>query len=639
MGPSKSLDEHKLIAALLCDVQQSHGLVFNHKSLRLTLRKVESRLSAEGIGFLTKSLPRLGKAFDKALSGGAPLNSASLGFKSQVASELPRFLGEFFSRVLHPDGTVLQDPCANSVQVIRCVTYWFYKYETSYTSDQEQTVVDRFKKTEDDLDKISTDIAAMHVYLDSDYKTRPYSCKAIPADVIVRKARYLLTEVFAKFDPTDIVPSHGPGAVSTRERLWEKWHWSNVSDRITSLYPLDAYFYANLGHVCDRLQEIQSLTTNCNSARVLLVPKDSRGPRLISCEPLDYMWIQQGLGRAIVRHVENLELTKFNVFFTDQGPNRRGAQLGSSNGRYATLDLNEASDRVSLELVRLLFPPRIAEYLEACRSLTTVLPSGEVLALKKFAPMGSALCFPVLALTTWAILTAGAPDTDTREGILVYGDDVIVPTAQAANAIEQLESFGLKVNRDKSCTGGFFRESCGMDAFKGVDVTPVRLRTVWSSEPSPEVYTSWIAYANSMYDRSYFRVYELIADALIHVYGSIPAQDKPITRQGPQSGTFDGIACPCLRRQPDAARPLRRRWNKNYQKFEYHVLMVRAPIIHKVIDGWEMLLRYFIEAHHSTVDGDVRWSGGGLLKCEEVQPFSVGSYTKRGTSLLVRRWR
>jgi len=453
MEPHNRLDNVvHIIAALLRDVQIRHGSVFNITALSKTLKKVKSRCSHEGTGFLTKTLLHLGKAFDKALSGHTPLNSISLGFEPYPGCKFPRFLGELFNRVLQPDGTVLRYPDATCVESIRQLLYAFSKYELPYTDEQVQQVISKFERTESDLSTTSTMLDSLSSEVAAITSSRRRTPKSSSMVEVTREARILLSRVFAFFNPRDIVPRHGPGAVATRQQLWAKFEFTNVSSRITELYPLDEYYYASLGHVCDDMHGITHMSDRDLPARVCLVPKDSRGPRLISCEPVDFQWIQQGLARKLVEHVESIKLTKFNVFFTDQEPNRRGAWLGSKTGRYATLDLNEASDRISLSLVRLLFPEHIRVYLEACRSTSTELPNGKVLPLKKYAPMGSSLCFPVLALSVWALLTAGSPDADTRESILVYGDDVIVPTAFAANAMSILESFGLKINQDKSCT-------------------------------------------------------------------------------------------------------------------------------------------------------------------------------------------
>jgi len=680
MVHKKSLDEVKIIETLLHDVWKQYGVELNLSDLRKTCQKVRRRADREGIGFLTKTMPRLAKAFDKALCG-YPLTAAQHGWKTMSNSELPRFLGEFFSKVLAPNGTILPNPCINSVKAIRQVLYTFYKYKLPYSAEQELSTLQKFKETDAGLQAVNERASALYRDTVGNSNWPTPSMKRGKRKSTLHRARILLARLFARFDPLDISPRNGPGAVAGKQQPWEKFLFSNVSGKITELYPRDAYFYASNGHVCDEYKNFSSWTEVDLPARVILVQKDSRGPRIISAEPMDFQWIQQGLRRVIVRLIERHPLTKWNVFFTDQSPNQRGALLGSSSGRYATLDLNEASDRVSVGLVHLLFPEHITRYLMASRSSATVLPTGENIELQKFAPMGSSLCFPIMALSIWAILTAAAPNADTRRSILVYGDDVIVPTAFAADAIEQLESCGLKVNRDKSCISGLFRESCGTDAFQGVNVTPVRFRTVWSSIPSPEVYCSFIEYSNELYKRKYFTTYDYIAGELFRVYGGIPSKDMH-------------LACPSLCEVPVANRPRRRRSNPHLQKCEYHVWDVSAPRTSRHRPGWEMLLRFFSErvsihsaeyvrgvqlrdrihpclrvecwdtqvsqrsqSSHSTQGLEDPFSGWLIIDenrywidTEAVSSIlvagansdsglTVSSYTQRHTSMLVKRWR
>jgi len=238
-----------------------------------------------------------------------------------------------------------------------------------------------------------------------------------------------------------------------------------------------------------------------------------------------------------------------------------------------------------------------------------------------------------MALTIWALLSAGAPNADARESILVYGDDVIVPTAYAGSAIDLLESFGLKVNRDKSCTQGFFRESCGVDAFKGVDVTPVRLRTVWDESPRPSTYTSWISYANSFWDRQYYSSHEYIVARLQAVYGPIPDEDM--------SKSTSGIIprYPSLRGIPNQATLFKRRYNTKLQKLEYKVRVLKAPSLVHHMDGWSMLLRWFTEGQKGQSILHDEQHQRGSSSFEEASPFLASRYTKRSTSMLVWRWR
>lgn len=636
MDQWKSLEEVVLLNTLIYDVFETLGEDFNTRAIKQTQQKVCKRTRYEGISFLTKTLPRLGKHLDKVLNMKCALNPASVGFDTLPGSKLPRFLGELFSRIFQPNGELLPSPDASCVKSIRQITYAFYKYALPYDESQEQQVIDAFVKAENDLSDVQTKIASLqsdlYSYITPDGRFSPKSrgdssfSSKVDAGLlrVVREARILLSNVFARFDGSDISPCHGPGVVATGEKHSGKFHWTNVCSRITDVYPLDAYFYASAGHVCDSYTGYTAMTDYDLPARVILVPKDSRGPRLISCEPVDFQWIQQGLRKAIYRLVESHPTTKWNVFFTDQGPNQRGALLGSSTGRYATLDLKEASDRVSLDLVRLLFPEHVFTYLECCRSGSTVLPSGERLNLRKFAPMGSALCFPIMALTIWALLTASAPDADTREGILVYGDDVIVPTAFAEDAMTVLESFGLKINHDKSFTQGPFRESCGVDAFKGVDVTPVRFRTRWDKSQSADAYASWIEYANSLYAAQYYNTYDLIVSWMETIYGPIPGEDSAVAYP-----SFIGVS---------HKREMRTRNNKKLQKKQTYVRVVISPVHYEAKSGWEMLLRYFTEGSSPTkpvseIERNID------LEIISKPAFSVREYTRRHTGKLVWRWR
>lgn len=686
---NNSQHEVSLIKALLHDVYTSHGAVFNAKSLKDTIGIVDKRTSEEGIGFLTKTLPKLGKALDRALSGSGPLKAVDVGFVPMPGCEYPLFLGELFSQVLHSDGTALinpvypDDPYTESsfdrtpdksgcfgdverrgefllcypkgcsvkddhlpserliversvvtshVRMLRQLLYCFYKYELEYSSSDEQRVVDQFVKTEVDLRASEEYCQSWRTYFDSGaVKFMTYELNESRSSMnILRRARITLQRVLRGLDLDNIPVKHGPGVVSTKEKPWDKYMFRNVSDRITNHYAYDDYFCASLGHVCDIYGGFGTRSSTSHPAKVLLVPKDSRGPRLISCEPLDNQWIQQGIRAALYERVEKHRLTRDHVFFTDQQPNRDAAQNGSCHGKLATLDLKEASDRVGLELVRLLFPSEIVERLECCRSEVTVLPGGAEIKLKKFAPMGSALCFPIMALVIWAILDSATRDKDVRESILVYGDDVIVPTAFAADAITALEMVGLLVNQEKSCTKGFFRESCGMDAYSGVDVTPVKIKTVWTSVPSPDSFVSWIEYANSLYGGKYYAAHDYIVGRLSEIY-------KPIA-------TREMVNSPVrLKHVPDESSTLNpgpkvpSRYNSSLQRMEYYATEVESRAVKRTLPGWNMLLRYFTETTNLLlVDKPARfWD----VVSQRTASLSVSKYTVRGTSKLVRRWR
>lgn len=458
---------------------------------------------------------------------------------------------------------------------------------------------------------------------------------------LIGRARKFLAQLLCNFDPTNIVPRHGPGSVSTGEHACEKMRFKRFYTALNQHFPYDAYFYASPTHVCDEYATLQSLEVCLEGeAKVCFVPKDSRGPRIISMEPLEYQWIQQGILRALVPHIEGHPLTRGVVNFTDQSVNRSLAMESSITGAYATLDLKEASDRVSLALVRNLFPASFVEKLEAVRSTTTILPhpirGQSKLRLRKWAPMGSALCFPVLALTIWSIASAvlyyKTPRwrSNAHRRVFVYGDDVITATNDAADVMAALEYVDLKINRNKSYATGFFKESCGMDAFRGVDTTPQRVKVPWSSTISPTHLLSWIDYSNRFYEKGYYRSAEWIAEELCSQYGALPR-----CSQGEVS------PYPAFKHDLGPTRQPRRKWCKALQRYVTWVWYSK-PVLDRSRDlGWCEVLRYYVYApEKSGLVYDRRFTWGQTHVTIGVREgVRAGQYPSPKCSELHRGWR
>lgn len=511
-GIHNRLDYVEVIAHLLSDVKTSVAGINTHE-LDLDLDKIKARSRHEGSSFFTKTLPTLGKALDRALLGDHPLDCGRWCKLSNT--KLPRFLGELFKRVFSPVGEILVDPSIQCIHALRDIAYLFYKYEIPHSQTQSSDIIAQFVATEESIFALSCNFALLDKSDDhtgrGKYVTGPSldqgtedSRETDPEYLgsLVESMRKDASRVFCSLNLTTIDPNHGPGVVSTREKGPEKYVFRRISARLEAIYPYTEYNVFNINDPMVSLSSCNQLVTTLPSARVILVPKDSRGPRLISCEPLENQWIQQGIKDKLVKLLETHRETCGHVNFTDQTINRNLALLGSVDGTYCTLDLKDASDRVSVELVKRVFPSVMVDALMACRTDSTQLPDGRVLTLAKFAPMGSALCFPILASLVWLALTSGR-DACSRKTTYVYGDDIIVQRTDVPRAIKRLEAVGLLVNRHKSCTSGFFRESCGMDAYKGIPVTPFRLRKVWHHRPRPETIVSYIEKSNAAYHRGY----------------------------------------------------------------------------------------------------------------------------------------
>jgi hypothetical protein len=299
----------------------------------------------------------------------------------------------------------------------------------------------------------------------------------------------VLTKLEAMIYSGELRPKHGPG--STADSLYgnQKWTLPVWHQRLETLFPYVDYGVPSYRYWDEQFWTKFLMPEGEPPAKLTAVPKTHGKPRLISIEPTVMQYIQQAISVPLRDLLERDSLSKHFIGFEEQWPNQAMAQIGSEDGSLATLDLSDASDRVPNWLVEDLIQdfPLFGEAVEACRSSHVQLPSGDVHQLRKFASMGSAMTFPIEAMVfTSVAFEAMFRASKTRptlaafrqyqDQVRVYGDDIIVPTHKAEIVIEALETLGFRVNRNKSFWTGSFRESCGKEFWKGMDVSVVRFR-------------------------------------------------------------------------------------------------------------------------------------------------------------------
>lgn len=314
------------------------------------------------------------------------------------------------------------------------------------------------------------------------------------------------------FCPENLHFSHGSGGIADVQQatLQQKYELLRTDAMLT-------YAFQNTSMVhhkkcgCYQVSDVTRLQSRVS--RTIFVPKSYKTFRTISLEPATLQYLQHGVMSEVYRMVEDSDFLKKHIGFRDQSRNRRLALEGSRNRNFATIDLSAASDSVSLRLVKMLFKDTsLLRYLLATRSYETRLPGGRQIKLKKFAPMGSALCFPVETLIFAAIcqLVTGWHGVPGRYS--VYGDDMVVPTECVGDLNNVLSQLGFRVNREKSFfrTDSWFRESCGIECCSGVDVTPIRVSRRYASELRPEHTPRLIDLANSCYERGFLYLRSIV---------------------------------------------------------------------------------------------------------------------------------
>jgi hypothetical protein len=279
------------------------------------------------------------------------------------------------------------------------------------------------------------------------------------------------------------------------------------------------------------------------------------------------------------------------IALSDQAKNQILAEIGSRDGSYATLDLSSASDLLSLDLVKIVFSkhPRFLSGLILSR--TEVVQDSPDL-LRKYAGMGNATTFPVQSVC-FAILSIASILEHRRirptfrnivavaRNIQVYGDDIIVKTEYYTPVVEWLHLSGLSVNQDKSYFRGSFRESCGLDAFKGYTVTPVYIKAL-PDGTSIEAKTveNLVSASNLFWERGLYKTSTTIVDLV----------EKAVRNRLPLVRKDSGILGLHTRRDAFDFQ----RWNRTLHRREVFCLTSRVPKRRDNLDGHGALLKSFL---------------------------------------------
>lgn len=323
---------------------------------------------------------------------------------------------------------------------------------------------------------------------------------------IVSEMRALYREHKDCFSIEPFMPKHGPGAVA--EKGLNTWYEKNINSCQDSrlAYLLDR---SSLGVQCDYLPFMKE-SNGDRTSRFITVPKTWKTLRGISAEPAELQFWQQGLLLSIDRMFTTDKWWGTRIDLHKQEHSSNLALISSLTKMHATIDLSAASDSVSTQLVRDVFKNTpLGRWLLGTRSTHTKCGT-RTDRINKFAPMGSACCFPVecMIFTLAAEVACSRtfiPDLDLRGQVRVFGDDIILPYYAVDEFFEILKTLGFSVNSEKSFWNGPFREACGVEAWHGIDIRPCRYKTCKTglkvSSISHDDLSMLVSLCNNFYER------------------------------------------------------------------------------------------------------------------------------------------
>jgi len=591
-----------------------------------------SAVEKHGLRFYTIDLVDYGKHFDLCLASSRLTLSGLPHMRAyRKGTVIPRLFRVLLLRIFDKCGCLLPVPCIQSIRFLRQLYYLSKKLKIVCEKEKTYETVNSFFSTDARVLSASLDWdadcfdggRAFHLHYDD--KLRPRSSGNqqlslefgeespwLPRDTVraIHFASDCVTVSLGLLNLGEWASKHGPGAVSDQRR-GSKYEFPTWPLKLETVFPMAEFAFANYGNWADDLEDMGNRFSEHEApSKLIAVPKTQKAPRLIASEPISHQWCQQLIKDYLYTRASATWIGSA-IHFRDQRFNQKLACQASRTGSHWTIDLSEASDRVSCYVVERFFRSNPA-LLEAFHAVRTRFVSNGVdpkqpklHRLRKFSCMGSALTFPVQSFIFLGVVLGCALSQrkleytienlkDLAKEVLVFGDDLIVPADCGHLVLGALRYLGFKVNRNKTFGTGKFRESCGGEYFDGHDVTPIYLLT-YPDRLRPESLVSCVETRNNFYKGGYF----LTAQHLKSTIEAVSYIKIPTLAYG--SGLFCWISD-----DGDDLSGLKLRLNKNLHRREAWVHYPYGRVTKHSDRYTSRVLQYFTEAPSPLQ----KWKGG-----------------------------
>lgn len=199
--------------------------------------------------------------------------------------------------------------------------------------------------------------------------------------------------------------------------------------------------------------KLYCVTTIVQGNRFSTVPKNNLKDRPICIEPFANILSQRRIGYGLRTCLKRNGIDLDTLAFKHQSM--------ISEQKFATIDLKDASDRISIRLVKYLLPSRVFDLIENARSEMTLGLDDMYYDINKISSMGNGFTFELMSL----ILTSLCKSYTVESS--VFGDDIIVLNQYAEAVSRDLQSVGFLINVDKTHIYDDYRESCGAHYLDG----------------------------------------------------------------------------------------------------------------------------------------------------------------------------
>ena len=587
--------------ALLSDAQAAYPRArgFSRDSSRITLC-VKDR----GLAFFTLTLPSCDEALLSGLESGVLPRSWPLSRRRSKKDRRPRFLWDLWSLVFDSSGVLVQEPDTSAIAFLRQIFCLGKKLAVSCSPDRLASALKDYHDIENRMappvnDWSSDDPDWVHCSFERSFPIPTpdlyyqYKPEYSRIQRLLRRLDFVSRVLVSELGPFDPLGGsgtvldryqHGPGAVADQTGSQYKFDIPSWPMKLEYVFPFDWCGSPSLEGTPPSRTETPS--------NLIAVPKTAKAPRLIASEPVAHQWTQQWVKNELVERFKSCRVGNF-LNTLDQSLSRALVGKASTDRSLSTLDLSSASDRVSCRHIEALLDAnqdllRVAHATRTRWVRDSISKPPIFVKTKKFAAMGSALTFPIESLFFLAVCLASC-DAATKEDIdrlvgqvRVFGDDLIIPTVRYDDLVLLLTHLGLKVNLSKSFSRGYFRESCGLDAYKGDNVTPCKPKVLWCHGPVD--FQSLVDTSNNLHAAGFWNAAQVVASTA--TFKGFRPQVVPMSAGLPGLLSF-----------ASTTDHLKSRWNVSLQRVEYRVSsLVSKGKIHRQ-DKSSALLQFFTASY------------------------------------------
>jgi len=359
-----------------------------------------------------------------------------------------------------------------------------YRFKCMY---QMENLFKRYIDSSVSSKQLETD--CLQSFADFQSELRPPEISSVTY-LVLRKARSIIKSILGEFSITELNQNVRFGKRANVGVPYSNSYLDVKMETLTGSCDHKEWFNQYLAeddllrHICtgkSYKHALSSTPIDCLTATA--VPKSWKSHRIVMPDTVLGACYSAALGDMVSDRLAKVGL---NIRYL-QSRHARIVRKASEHMKVVTLDMSKASDLFTAELVNRLLPRKWYNAAKFGR-ISNVKVGDQTLHLRSFMAMGIGFTFPLQTLMFYAVLKSIALLVGKKGRISVYGDDCIYPTSMHKYVLSIFPKIGFRINQDKTFSDLPFRESCGEDSYKGVDVRPFQPELEFSGDMNTTCY-------------------------------------------------------------------------------------------------------------------------------------------------------